>query len=299
MTDAPMRPTAASYAMVGALICIWGTTFLLVKLAVSEVHPFTVAASRVWLAAAFIVPFALVTRRAMPRGRDRLLACIAVGIFSLALPITMITWAQQVVPSGIAGVYMAAIPLFVLPLAHVFSVGERMTSRKLIGFIVGFIGVLTLIGFETLAQIGSSNGGAQLACLGAAISYACGSIMIRNTPKTDPIALSAVALVIACILTVPLASASGPLTLPSLPTAAIMLWVGIVSTGFGMILRVKVISTAGSVFLSVAGYIVPIVALLVGAVFADEPIYLSDAMACALILSGVAFAQFGGKGARG
>ena len=299
MSDSPIRPTAASYGMVGALICIWGTTFLLVKLAVAEFHPATVAASRVWLAAAFIVPFAMLTGRAMPKGRDRWLACIAVGTFSLALPITLITWAQQVVPSGIAGVYMSAIPLFVLPLAHVFSVGERMTARKLIGFIIGFIGVLVLIGPETLAQIGSADGTAQVACLAAAMSYACGSIMIRNTPKTDPIALSAVALVIACILTLPLASAAGPLTMPSLPTAAILLWVGVVSTGCGMILRVKVISTAGSVFLSVAGYIVPIVALMVGAVFADEKILLSDALACALILGGVAFAQFSGRRLQG
>jgi len=295
MRETPLRPTAASYAMVGALILIWGTTFYLVKLAVAEVHPFTVAASRVWLAAAFVVPFALITGRKLPQGRARWLACLAVATFSLALPITLITWAQQVVPSGVAGVYMAAIPLFVLPLAHVFSVGESMTLRKTLGFLIGFAGVLTLIGWETLSQLGSANGTAQITCLAAAVSYAIGSILIRNTPKTDPIALSAVALVIASILSVPLASAAGPFTLPSLDTTIILLWIGVISTGLGMILRVSVISTAGSVFLSIAGYFVPITALLVGAVFGGEIIEASDVVACALILSGVAFAQFSGR----
>ena len=292
MRQAPIRPTAASYGMLVSLIMIWGTTFYLVKLAVAEVHPFTVAASRVWLAAAFVVPFAVLTGRSLPRGGAQWLAAIAVGTFSLAVPLTLMTWAQQVVPSGIAGVYMAAIPLFVLPLAHIFSIGERMTLRKLIGFVIGFIGVLLLIGPETLAQLGSADGTAQLACLAAAMSYAVGSILIRNAPKTDPIAMSAIALVIAAILTAPLASIAWPQTLPSLPTLAIMIWVGAISTGLAMVLRVSVISTAGSVFLSIAGYFVPITALAVGAIFGGEVIEYSDAIACALILIGVAFAQF-------
>lgn len=298
MREVPLRPTASSYGMVGALILIWGTTFFLVKLAVAEVDPFTVAAARVWLAAAVVVPFALATGRRLPRGRARWIACIAVGTFSLALPVTLLSWAQQVVPSGITGVYMAAIPLFVLPLAHIFSVGERMTVKRVIGFIIGFGGVLLLIGPETLAQLGSADGMAQLACVTAAMSYAVGSIMIRNTPETDPIALSAIALVIASLLSAPLALAGWPDTLPSLPVAAILLWIGAVSTGVAMVLRVKVISTAGSVFMSIAGYLVPIVALLVGWMFADEPILWEDALACALILGGVAFAQFRGRRAK-
>jgi len=295
MREAPIRPTAGSYAMLAALIMIWGTTFYLVKLAVAEVHPFTVAASRVWLAAVFVVPFALLTRRTIPDKGAQWLGCAAVGIFSLAIPLNLMTWAQQVVPSGIAGVYMAAIPLFVLPLAHIFSIGERMTVRKLIGFVVGFAGVLMLIGFETLAQLGSADGTAQLACLGAAMSYAVGSIMIRNAPKTDPIAMSAIALVIAAILTAPLASIAWPDSLPSPSIIAVLVWVGAVSTGLAMILRVSVISTAGSVFMSIAGYFVPITALAVGAIFGGEVVSVTDAIACALILCGVAFAQFSGK----
>lgn len=294
MREAP-RATRASYVMVAALVLIWGTTFYLVKLAVAEVDPFMVAASRVWLAAAVVVPYAVLSGRQMPTGALRWLAAVAVGVFSLGLPVTLLSWAQQYVPSGIVGVYMAAIPLFVLPLAHVFSVGEKMTRRKLFGFLVGFGGVLLLIGWETLAQLGSTDGRGQLACLCAALCYAIGSIMIRNTPKTDPIALSAVALVVASLVTTPLALAAWPVPMPSLPIAAILLWVGAVATGVAMVLRVTVISTAGSVFMSVAGYFVPITALAVGALFAGEPIQTSDALACALILGGVAFAQFGGK----
>ncbi len=295
MSEVPARPTAKIYGMLVSLIAIWGTTFFLVKLAVAEVHPFTVTASRVWLAAAFVIPFAILTRREFPKGSARWAACVAVGIFSLALPLTLVTWAQLIVPSGIAGVYMAAIPLFVLPLAHIFSTGERMTLQRVIGFVIGFGGVLLLIEPETLSRLGSTDGTAQLACLGAAMSYAMGSIMIRNTPKTDPIALSAVALAIACLLTIPLAIAAPPQAWPSASVIGILIWVGIVSTGFAMVLRVTVISTVGSVFMSIAGYFVPITALIVGAIFGGEQLTLTDTAACTLILCGVAYAQFGGR----
>jgi len=200
----PAGPTSASYAMLVSLILIWGTAFLLVKIAVETVHPSAVAAARVLFAAAVVIPFAILTKRGLPKGARRWVTCAIAGVLSLALPITLLAWAQQTVPSGVVGVYMAAIPLLVLPLAHFFSPGEAMTREKLIGFIIGFIGLLLLIGFETVMQLGSADGLAQLACLATALCYATSSLIIRTAPKTDPIAFSAVALFFASLLVLPL-----------------------------------------------------------------------------------------------
>ncbi len=288
-------PTAASYAMVGALVLIWGTTFYLVKLAVAELHPFVVAGARIWLAAAVLVPFALLSGRRLPREGRHWLFAIGTGVLSVAVPIGLLTWAQQTVPSGIAGVYMAAIPLFVLPLAHVFSNGETMTARKTVGFVIGFCGVLLLIGPETLGQLGSADGTAQMACLTASLCYALGSMVIRNATGADLVMLSAISMAVGSILIAPLALSQWPEAMPEGGTLAILFWIGAISTGLTMLLRVKVISTVGSVFMSVAGYFVPITALIVGAAFAGEVIEWADAMACALIIGGVAYAQFGKK----
>jgi len=284
-------PTPTSYAMVGALVVIWGTTFLLVKFALVEVSPAVVAGARVLIGGAAVIPFAVMTGRAMPRGRGRWLGAAAIGVFSLAVPMSLLAWAQQVVPSGVAGVYMAVIPLLVLPLAHVFSPGEAMTRRKLAGFLVGFAGVLMLMGREALTALGSADGLAQLACLGATLSYAVGSIMTRRTPKTDPIALSALGFAFGGVLIAPFALAAWPQEMPSTQTVAILIGIGIVSSGLAMILRVAVISSVGSVFMSGVGYLVPITALAVGVVFGGETVTPADGAACALILTGLAIAS--------
>jgi len=285
------RPDAASYAMVAALVLIWGTTFLMVKFALVEAPPMMVAAARVLIGGAAVVPFALATGRAIPRGRGRWLGAAALGVFSLAVPMSLLAWAQQVVPSGIVGVYMAVIPLLVLPLAHVFSPGEPMTARKLAGFLVGFTGIALLVGWETLASIGSADGLAQLACLGAALSYAVGSIMTRRTPKTDPIALSALGFVFGGALVAPFAVATWPAEPLSAQTWMIFFAIGILSSGVAMVLRVTIISTVGSVFMSSVGYLVPITALAVGVAFGGEVLAAGDLLACALILTGLGIAS--------
>jgi len=285
------KPTIASYAMVGSLVLIWGTTFLLVKFALEEASATLVAAARILIGGAALIPFAILTGRKIPRGRGRWISGIAIGVFSLTIPMSLLAWAQQVVPSGVAGVYMAVIPLLVLPLAHVFSPGERMTPRKLSGFMIGFTGVLLLLGWETLMALGSTDGLAQLACLGATLSYAVGSIMTRRTPPTDPIALSALGFVVGGLLILPFAVAAWPTEALSMRTWAIFLVIGVVSTGMAMILRVKIITSVGSVFMSGVGYLVPITALAVGVMFAGEILIWSDLVACAFILAGLAVAS--------
>lgn len=284
-------PTPASYAMVGSLVLIWGTTFLLVKFALEEASPTLVASARVLIGGAALIPFAMLTGRKIPRGRGRWIGGVAIGVFALAVPMSLLAWAQQVVPSGITGVYMAVIPLFVLPLAHVFSPGETMTTRKLVGFLIGFAGVLVLMGWDALTAMGSANGLAQFACIGAALSYAVGSIMTRRTPETDPIALSALGFAIGGLLILPFAIGAWPEEQLSMRTWAIFLAIGVVSTGLAMILRVTIITTVGSVFMSGVGYLVPITAMAAGVVFGGETPEWSDLAACALILSGLAVAS--------
>ena len=90
------------------------------------------------------------------------------GVFSNALPFFLLNWAQQSVASAFAGMTMASVPLFVLPLAHLFVPGERIGPVKLIGFVTGFVGVILLIGPRDLMQL--EAGGwrltlARLACV--------------------------------------------------------------------------------------------------------------------------------------
>ena len=144
-------------------------------------------------------------RRGRPtRGRRIWLHCLGMGVFSNALPFALLSWGQERVSSGFAGITMAVVPLLVLPLAHVFVPGEQMTLRKAVGFVVGFAGVALLIGPGGEAGAGAV-GLARMACVAASCSYAVGAIITRLAPPGPTLSFGAAGLLIAAAISVPLA----------------------------------------------------------------------------------------------
>src|SRR6056297_1574722 len=152
---------------------IWGASFLFTALALREVGPLSLAAARVTLGAMFLVALSFARGTKLPplRGGNagRIWAfALAMALFSNAVPFSLLGWGQQVVASGFAGVCMSAVPLLILPLAHVFVPGERLTLRRLVGFVMGTAGVVVLIGPAAFAPSGSDwELLAKLACVGA------------------------------------------------------------------------------------------------------------------------------------
>lgn len=138
-----------SWAMVTVLGFTWGGTFLVTELALQGITPFWLAAGRIGFAALLMLAIwrALGGRLfAQAPNRGTWGAMIAIGAFSSAIPFMLLAWGQQHVTSGFAGVTMASVALTVLPLAHFFVPGERLTLRRTIGFLIGFAGVCVLIG---------------------------------------------------------------------------------------------------------------------------------------------------------
>src|SRR6056297_783205 len=149
----PIVVAPVNWLRLCALGMIWGASFMAVSVALQGVGPLTVVAVRLSLGAVFLLALRRATGRGLPRRRGpeagRLWAFIvAMGLFSNALPFFLLSWGQQVVASGFAGVCMAAVPLLVLPLAHFLVPGERMHFRRAIGFVMGTLGVAVLIGPE-------------------------------------------------------------------------------------------------------------------------------------------------------
>ena len=112
------------------------------------------------------------------------------AVFSNALPFTLLAWGQRQVTSGFAGITMAVVPLLVLPLAHVFVPGERLTPRKAAGFAIGFAGVVVLIGTGG-TEPGDAPALARLACVAASACYAIGAIVTRLAPSGSSLAFGA------------------------------------------------------------------------------------------------------------
>ncbi|MCY1127747.1 DMT family transporter [Frigidibacter sp. RF13] len=285
------RPTLANWLSVGFLGLVWGATFMIIALALKGYGPVTVAAARTGLGAVTLVAAVLITRRPFPVISGRFLAhVLVIGIFSTALPFFLISWGQQSVPSAFAGLSMAAVPLFVIPLAHLFVPGERLTLAKLLGFALGFAGVLVLVGNEAFA-----TGGAllpRLACVGAALCYAIASITTRRCPPVDAVVLTAMALVVGSAALIPAMLLTEGIPGPAAPQAmAAVILLGLVPTALATLLRVATIRSAGPSFTTLTSYQVPLWSAFFGALVLGEDLSPRFLAALILILAGLALSQ--------
>ena len=296
----PAGISAINWLRIAALGIIWGASFMAVSVALDGVGPLSVVAARLCLGALFLLFLCRVTGRRLPnplgQGASRLWAfIIAMGLFSNALPFFLLSWGQQVVASGFAGVTMAVVPLFVLPLAHVFVPGERLNLRRLIGFVIGTCGVVVLIGPGALADTGAElEWLARLACVGAALCYATGTIFTRLCPEVDRLSLAAAVLTVAAVVFTPYAlwAEGWP---QDIGTASLwaLIYLGVLPTGAAQILLVQTIRDAGPVFMSLVNYMVPIWSVVFGALLLSEALPPSLFLGMGMILGGVALSQLG------
>ncbi|MGV6805917.1 MAG: DMT family transporter [Ruegeria sp.] len=287
------QPDIRDWSGVIALGLIWGGTFMVVAMALEGYGPITVATARTTLGAIMLLALMGMTGRRLPTPTPGLAwAVILIGVLSTALPFVLLSWGQQYVPSAFAGLSMAAIPLMVLPLAHFFS-DEPLNARRFFGVTLGFSGALVLIG-PGLTQLGSGTEPlAQLACIGAAFCYSVASILTRRCPPVDPVVLSALTLVVGAVILVPIMLATEGLPAPHGARATLALIVlGLVPTAFATLLRVSIIRSAGSVFMTLVNYQVPVWSMIFGAWILSEALPLRFYVALTLILTGMAISQW-------
>ncbi|MBT6191323.1 MAG: DMT family transporter [Tateyamaria sp.] len=297
MTD-NLHITWKSWFMVAALGLTWGGTFMVTEVALTGITPFWLAAGRIGFAAILMT----VIWRALggklfaaPPAPRTIVSVAAIGGVSTAIPFMLLAWGQQYVTSGFAGVSMASVALIVLPLAHFFVPGERITWRRAMGFTIGFCGVLILIGGQAFETSGARlETAGRMACVSAACCYGISSVLMRRLPAVDPIGLSTVLLIIAAGLVIPIAwVVEGPPPKPDENTLIVIAFLGLIPTAGASILRVLVIRSAGPVFMSLTNYQVPVWSVVLGVFLLNEPVPPSLLWAMALILSGVGLSQYG------
>lgn len=290
--------TGKSWLMIGLLGLTWGATFMGIEIALRGITPFWLAAGRITFASALMAViwgargFRLFATAPRPAALATLLV---VGLLSSAIPFMLLSWGQQFVTSGFAGVSMAAVALMVLPLAHFLVPGEQMTLRRTAGFVIGFAGVTVLIGGQAFASTGADMETlGRLACLSAAGCYALSSVLMRGLPAVDPFGLATVLLMLGCLVVLPVAYAvEGPPPLPDRQTLLVLAVLGLIPTAGANVLRVVLIRSAGPTFMSLTNYIVPVCSVLFGFAILAEPLPPSLVLALALVLSGVALSQYG------
>lgn len=286
-------PTIWNWLSIAALGLIWGATFMVVAIALEDYGPLTVASARTTLGAVALLALMGVLRRPLPVFTPRLSKyLVVIGLLNTALPFALLSWGQQYVPSAFAGISMAVLPLFVLPLAHFFT-DEKLVLRKTLGVTLGFFGAVVLVGPGVL-RIGTGwEPLGQLACIAASISYAVSSIMTRRCPPIDPLVMAALLLTVGAIPLIPamLLIEGVPVMGELRPTIAIIV-LGFIPTALAALIRVATIRSAGAVFMTLVNYQVPLWSMVFGVIVLGEVLPLRFFAALAIIMVGLVVSQW-------
>ncbi len=270
---------------------IWGGTFMVVAIALEGHGPITVATARTTLGALSLLILVRIMGRPWP-GRGTGPFVIGGGLLSTAIPFSLLSWGQQYVPSAFAGLSMAMLPLFVLPLAHVFT-DEKMSLRKTIGVGLGFVGALILFGPGLSGGLAGPGFMGQLACIAAALCYAISSVVTRRCPPVDPFSFAAMTLIVGAVPLIPaMLLIEGVPRFEGLRPGLAILFLGLFPTALAALIRVSVIRSAGTLFLTLVNYMVPLWSIFFGWLILSEDLPLRFFLALVMILSGVVVSQW-------
>jgi drug/metabolite transporter (DMT)-like permease len=268
---------------------LWGSSYLFIKVAVMEVPALTLVAGRLVLSALILWALLRARGRAMPRSLDLWRHYAVMGFLNGALPYSLISWGEQTIPSGLAALLQATMPLFTVLLAHVLSDDERLTWARASGVVVGFVGVGILM-LPDLRQGLHASLLAQLAVVGSSVSYAGATIYARRWLRGQAPMLSTAGQVTAgAIWMLPLSLlVDRPFDLaPSLPALGSWAALVVLGTVVAYVIYYALLENASATFVSLVTYIIPIHGLLLGALVLREPVDLTVIASLALILLGV------------
>ena len=281
--------------MISTLGIVWGSTFLFIELALQGITPLWLTSARIMFATVLTsIIWLMRGGKLFTTEETAWRRLVIIGIISTALPFQLISWGQQYVTSSFAGLAMASMPLFVLPLAYFFNTNEALDKSKFIGLIIGFLGIVILfspdftLGDDTSILITLG----KLACILAAFCYASNSILMRKLPSIDPVGLAAISLLIGTVWVVLWAIAiEGPPPNISTETLLILLLLGLLPTAMANFIRVVLIREAGPVFLGITNYIVPLWAAMVGALVLKETLPIEFYFAATITVAGIYISQ--------
>lgn len=292
----PGPPGITNWALLLTTSVIWGSAFLGMTIALEGYPPLTVAAGRTGIGTLVLIALAAVLGQLsfeIPDARG-ILHLALTGLVNIAAPFALLTWGLQHVPSAFAGVTMGAVPIFLLPLVYLFSKEEGIGPRRIAGLVLGFVGLIVLVGPGAGTSTGSPlESWGRWACLGSAVCYAFGSILTRRAPAVPPVILATAMLGTATLVLVPLALIfEGVPDVSASRATTALIYIGVMPTAVAFFLRVYIIRNAGSIFMSLVSYIVPLWAVTFGIVLLGEKLSTSLFVGLALILMGIALSEW-------
>lgn len=268
---------------------LWGGSFFFNKIALQDLPPLTLVLGRVSCAAVVLLCYVRLRGERMPTRFRQWHAFWIMGLLNGLLPFCLIVWGQQYIDSGLAAILNATAPLFTVALAHFLTHDEHLTPNRFLGALLGFVGVVLLMGTELL-QGQSLQSLGQFAVLGAAFSYACAGIYGRRFREVSaPVAATGMLISTACtILPIALILEHPWRLQPQISSWGALLGLGLLCTALAYCIYFHILAAAGATNLMLVTFLIPISALLLGNLFLQEQLNNTAFIGMGLISLGLA-----------
>jgi drug/metabolite transporter (DMT)-like permease len=273
-------------ASVGLLVlaALWGSSYLFIKLGLEDLSPAVVVFVRLALAALVLVPVSL-ARGALTGVVDAWAIVTLLALVQVAAPFLLITAGELEISSSLAGILVASAPIWTAILALRLDPEEQSRGWRLVGVVVGMVGVGVLLGLDIGGDAGGLLGG--LAVVLASVGYAVGGFMIkRRLAHLQPVGLVTATMVASALMTLPLALLTAPEALPGATATLAMAALGVGGTGIAFVIYYTLIATVGPARASLVAYIAPVFAVVYGVLLLDERFTFGTLAGIALILGG-------------
>jgi drug/metabolite transporter (DMT)-like permease len=295
------RPTRLDWLIFLTLGFMWGSSYLFIKIGVEEggLPPLTLIALRLGIGFAILAAVVALAREPLPREPRMYGHLVVMAVINIVLPFWLITWAEQSVESSLASILNGTVPLFVIVIAALFLRDEPITVNRVVGLLVGFVGVVILTS-RGLGSVGQSNLTGEIALIGSAISYAAGNVYARrNVQGLRPMIPAVFQVGFALVITTALAFAfERPLELRLNREAIVaVVWLGVLGSAFAYLAYFRLLKRWGATRTSMVAYLLPVFGIVLGFLVLSEPVDGRLLVGTALVIGGVALvnSRFGSR----
>ena len=287
-TSMPGKVEWSDYYLILLTGLLWGSAFLLIKIAIVTIPPYTLTMGRMGIATLALFVVLILRGQRLPLDRQSLALFAFIGLFGSALPFTLINWGEIHIPSGLAAVLMGIMPITTALLAHFFIPDEPFGWRKAMGIFVGFGGLLVLVGVDAISGFDSSVT-AQIAMLCAAAAYAITTTFTRLRVAHPGLIMATGSSIMGFLWVLPLALVyDRPWSLtPDLMGVSATVLLGLLPSAVGILLFFHLISRVGATIFAQVNYLIPLVGAFLGVVFLGEALNWQLISALVLVLSGI------------
>ncbi len=284
-----MTMQTKDWAALILLSLIWGATFLFGRIAIVEIPPLTLTLARVLLAALVLNIGLFFVANTFQHSKSMWGNFATMGMLNNIIPFGLIFYGQQEIGAGLASIINAMTPIWTLIIAHQSTSDEKMSGQKTLGIVFGFIGVGVLIGLDAFNGM-SGTVIAQIAVLGATISYGFAAVFGRRFAGVPPVQTARGQLTMSSVILLPLAliiDQPWTLPIPSMPIILSVITLAIVCTAFAYILYFRILQSAGAVNAALVTFLIPPSAIVLGIVFLGETLAMREVAGIALIMTGL------------